>query len=231
MSANAPAFDTIVPRTLTICTYVEFAPFAYEAHGEVVGTDIALLRRFAAQQGLDVRIIKKPFAGLWYTPGAGECDIAAAGIAAREDRDLGTHGVWSMPYMTVQRSLLIHASEAEVLKTPEDFAGKKIVVTPGSTAELDAQERYAPRGAEVIPVVPSQETIVRRLLNHEIDAFGEGDVSNRYLAETYGDTPGQLLVLTDIHTMATPEDLHFAVRAADSRLVERLNAFIKSLLN
>ena len=129
MSANAPAFDTIVPRTLTICTYVEFAPFAYEAQGEVVGTDIALLRRFAAQQGLDVRIIKKPFAGLWYTPGAGECDIAAAGIAAREDRDLGAHGVWSMPYMTVQRSLLIHASEAEVLKTPEDFAGKKIVVT------------------------------------------------------------------------------------------------------
>ena len=49
------------------------------------------------------------------------------------------------------------------------------------------------------------------------------------VAETYGDTLGQpLLVLTDIHTMATPEDLHFAVRAADSRLVEHLNAFIRS---
>ena len=227
MPTNIVRFETIVPNILTICTYTEFAPFAYEEHGKIIGSDIFLLEFFARKMGLGTNIIKKEFARLWQTPGNGECDIAAAGMMAHADRDLGDGGVWSRSYMRVTRSLLIRSSDAEVLRGPADFSGKKIVVTATSTAHIDAQERYEPLGSIIIPVVPSQDEIVRQLLSHEVDAFGEGNVSNGYLAEKYVDENGrQLLVLADIHTMDPPEALSFAVRATDKRLLHHLNEFI-----
>ena len=125
MPSNIVPFETIVPNVLTICTYTEFAPFAYEEHGRIVGSDISLLESFARQMGLGVNIIKKEFAGLWNTPGNGECDIAAAGMMASEDRDLSDGGVWSQSYMLVTRSLLIRRTDADVLIDPDDFTGKK----------------------------------------------------------------------------------------------------------
>lgn len=220
-------FETLVPNTLTICTYTEFAPFSYEDHGRIVGSDIFLLKCFAKKMGLGVNIIKKEFAGLWHTPGNGECDIAAAGMMAHVDRDLGDGGIWSQSYMLVIRSLLIRRTDAAVLRMPSDFSGKKIVVTPASTAHIDALKRYEPLGATIIPVVPSQDEIVRRLLSHEVDAFGEGNVSNGYLAKKHVDKNGhRRLVLADIHTMDPPETLRFAIRATDKRLLHHLNQFI-----
>ena len=177
--------------------------------------------------GLGVTILKKEFAGLWLTPGNGECDVAAAGMMKRVDRDLGKAGVWTRSYMLVKRSHLIRRSDADMLRGPGDFTDKNIVVTPTSTAHIDAEERYQPLGATIIPVVPSQDEIVNQLLNHQVDAFGEGDVSNEYLAQKYVDGNGnRLLTLADIHTMDEPETLRFAVRAADARLLHRLNEFI-----
>jgi ABC-type amino acid transport substrate-binding protein len=224
---NIPLFETIVPNMITICTYTEFAPFAYEEHGKIVGSDILLLEHFAREMGRGVNIIKRDFTGLWHTPGNGACDVAAAGMAAHEDRDLGHEGAWSRPYMRVTRSLLIRRTDIGVLRGPGDFTGKKIVVTANSTAHIDAQERYEPLGANIIPVVPSQDEVVRQLLSHEIDAFGEGNVSNNYLAEKYVDGIGhRLLELVDIHTMEPPELLRFVVRATDMNLLHHLNEFI-----
>jgi ABC-type amino acid transport substrate-binding protein len=218
---------TLEPGVLTICAYVEFAPFTFEVDGEIAGTDIALLKAFAISEVLSIRILKQAFMNLWQRPGLDECDVAAAGIAALPTRDLTPGGVWSIPYMTVRRSLLIRAGDVNRLRSPSDFRSKKIVVTPHSTADFDTRERYEPLGAEVIGAVPSQREVVRALLRGDIDAFAEGDVSNAYLARQYIGPGGQApLALADIHSMETVETLHFAVRAADPCLVARLNAYI-----
>ena len=227
MTESIDKFETIVPNVLTICTYTEFAPFAYEENGKIVGSDISFLERFAQEMKLGVSFIKKGFAGLWNTPGNGECDIAAAGMMARADRELGASGAWSRAYMLVKRSLLIRRTDQNTLREPDDFTGKKIVVTPASTAHIDALKRYEPIGSTIIPFVPSQDEIVRQLIGCEVDAFGEGNVSNEYLAKKYVDENGRrLMTLTDIHTMDQSETLRFAVRAADPRLLNRLNEFI-----
>ena len=228
MSENRGVFSTVSPDVLTICTYTEFAPFSYEDGGEIVGTDISLLKAFAQEMHLEVEIIKRAFAGLWEAPGKGDCDVSAAGMMEHRDRILGDNAVWSNPYMLVTRSLLIRRSDKEILKSPEDFKGKKIVVTPTSSAHIDGDIRYKTIGATIIPVVPSQKEIVSQLLSGQIDAFGEGDVSNEYLAGKYLDENGErLLVLTDLHPMKTPELLRFAVRSVDQRLPEKLNKFIE----
>ena len=227
MSEHLPNFDTIVQDVLTVCTYTEFAPFTYEERGEIKGSDILLLKLFAREMGLNTNFIQKPFNGLWNTPGNGECDVAAAGMMDREERILGKNGVWSRSYMLVKRSLLIRRVDATILKGPDDFAGRKIVVTPESTAHIDANERYLPRGATIIPSVPSQDEIVGQILAHAVDAFGEGNVSNEYLANKYVDRDGiPLLMLADIHEMEIPEALQFAVRSKDKRLLNCLNDFI-----
>ena len=218
--------QTIVPDILTICTYSEFAPFSYKKDGSVVGTDIELLENFAHKMGLNLNIIENQFDGLWDMPGLDECDIAAAGMMS-EGRDLGSKGIWSKSYITVKRSLLIRHSDIDTFKQPGDFYGKKIVVTPESAAHIDAVERYQQYGAIIIPAVPSQNEIVNQLLGGEIDAFGEGDVSNAFLAERFMGNDGiNPLVLTDIHEMTFPEELCFAVRAYDERLIYNLNEFI-----
>ena len=230
MSKNKDAFATISERILTICTYTELAPFSYEDGGDIAGTDISLLREFAEEMDLGLEIIKRGFAGLWETPGNGDCDVSAAGMMEYEDRYLGETAVWSDPYMLVTRSLLIRRSDLEILKGPEDFAGKKIVVTPSSSAHIDGDLRYKPLGATIIPLVPSQNEIVSQLLSGKIDAFGEGDVSNEYLAGKYFDEHGErLLALTDVHSMENPELLRFAVRSVDERLPATLNEFIRKI--
>ena len=219
-------FQTIVTDVLTICTYSEFAPFSYKKNGSVVGTDIELLENFAYKMGLDVNIIEKQFDGLWNMPGLGQCDISAAGMMS-EGRDLDDKGIWSESYITVKRSLLIRHTDKDILKEPWNFSGKKIVVTPESAAHIDAIERYETYGAIIIPTVPSQNVIVNQLLNGEIDAFGEGDVSNGFLAERFTENDGSNpLILTDIHEMSFPEELSFAVRSSDKGLICNLNEFI-----
>ena len=132
--------------------------------------------------------------------------------------------------MLVTRSLLIRRSDLETLRGPEDFEGKKIVVTPTSSAHIDGNLRYKPLGATIIPFVPSQDEIVSQLLSGEIDAFAEGDVSNEYLAGKYLDEHGgRLLALTDVHSMENPELLRFAVRSVDERLPATLNEFIRKI--
>ena len=70
MTTNIVRFETIVPNILTICTYTEFAPFAYEEHGKIVGSDIFLLGCFAREMGLGINIIKKEFRNLFGRAGA-----------------------------------------------------------------------------------------------------------------------------------------------------------------
>ena len=230
MSKNKDAFTTISEGILTICTYTEFAPFSYEDGGNIAGTDISLLREFAEEMDLGLEIIKRGFVGLWETPGNGDCDVSAAGMMEYEDRYLGEDAVWSDPYMLVTRSLLIRRSDLEILRGPEDFEGKKIVVTPTSSAHIDGDLRYKPLGATIIPFVPSQDEIVSQLLSGKIDAFGEGDVSNEYLTGKYLDEDGgRLLALTDVHSMEKPELLRFAVRSVDERLPATLNEFIRKI--
>jgi ABC-type amino acid transport substrate-binding protein len=221
------ALATVVPGVLTVCAYGEFAPFTFERAGQVVGTDIALLRQFARREKLTLSVHKRPFLGLWRRPGLGECDVAAAGLAALPERDVTPHGAWSAPYTTVRRSLLIRGADADTLRAPADFRGRKIVVTPHSTAEVDARQRYLPWGAEIVTTVPSQRAVVEALARGDVDAFAEGDASNRYLMERYGGCRASpALLLADIHAMAQVETLHFAVRTTETGLLERLNAFL-----
>jgi ABC-type amino acid transport substrate-binding protein len=226
---------TLVPGSLTVCTYGGFAPVCHrDAAGALVGLDVDFLARFADSLGLGFVAHERPFDGIWTLPGADACDIAGAGIMRRDDRPPGPGGAWSAPYFEVRRSLLVRAADQAAFDDRGTLAGRRIVVTRGSTADIDARTRY-PRCTilfvdEVARGQPdAQEHIVRGLLaRHEVDAFGEGDVSNRYLRDRYGpEVPGGL-ALADVHPIAgMAESFNFIVREASAGLLARLDGFIR----
>jgi ABC-type amino acid transport substrate-binding protein len=217
--AKLPAdIHLVQPDVITIGTYAAFAPVCWRDQGNASGKDIDFLRAFAALWGLDLDVRFFEFDNIWERPGQGEIDIAAAGIAPLPHRQ--TPGVlWTKPYYTVQRSLVIRAAERDVLQVMEDFGDRTIAVTQGSTADHDTCERK-PASARIV-YYNDQIRAIEDVLNGKIDAFGEGDVCGHYMASLH---PGELAVV-DIHQMRVPETFSFAVREA-SNLLEPLNAFI-----
>jgi len=219
---------------LTVCIYGGFAPFCYtNPAGQIIGLDIAFLTRFAESLGLAMVTIERPFDGLWTLPGANLCDVAGAGIMQRDDRPVEPGGSWSDPYFEVQRSLLVRAADTAAFDDYETLSGKRIVVTRGSTADIDAKTRYPRCTIQFVDEVaagqpdPQAFVVTPLLANHEIDAFGEGEVSSQYLRDTYGQDVAGGLALADCHPLDDQtETFNFVVRDASTGLLDRLNAFI-----
>jgi ABC-type amino acid transport substrate-binding protein len=128
---------------------------------------------------------------------------------------------------------VVRAADKAVFDDCATLSGKTIVVTRGSTADIDAKTRYPHCTIQYVDVVAAghpdpQEYIVTTLIaNRQADAFGEGDVSNQYLRDKYGTKVVGGLALADCHPIAgPPETFNFITRNASSGVLERLNAFI-----
>jgi ABC-type amino acid transport substrate-binding protein len=230
----AAAVATLVPGQLTVCTYGGFAPVCYKnPAGQLIGLDVSFLTRFAESLGLAIVTIDKPFDGIWTLPGENVCDVAGAGIMRRDDRIVGSGGSWSDAYFQVERSLLVRTAEKAAFDNYQTLAGKKIVVTRGSTADIDAQTRYSRCTIQFVDEIAkgqadAQDYIVKTLIaSHRADAFGEGDVSNQYLRDKYGTEIDGGLALADVHAIdAMTETFNFITRNASLGVLDRLNAFI-----
>jgi ABC-type amino acid transport substrate-binding protein len=177
--------------------------------------------------------IEKPFDDIWVLPGTNVCDIAGAGIMRRDDRPAGPGSSWSDPYFQVERSLVVRAADKAAFDNYATLTGKKIVVTRGSTADIDAQTRYPRCTIQFVDEIAkgqadAQDYIVKTLIaNHQADTFGEGDVSNRYLRDKYGTDVAGGLALADVHAIrGMTETFNFITRNASSGVLDRLNAFV-----
>ncbi|MEK6190686.1 MAG: transporter substrate-binding domain-containing protein [Chloroflexota bacterium] len=214
---------TITPGILTVGTYGAFAPLCWRDGDKARGRDIDFLRAFATKSGLEFTAQFFEFDRIWERPGRDEIDVAAASIAPLASRT-SPGMMWSDPYFTVQRSLLIRSVDRYQLKTMADFGGRVIGVTQGSTADVDTDARR-PLTTRVV-YLDDQDRAVDALLRGEIDGFGTGDVCSEYLADSH---PGQLAV-SDVHQMEIPETFAFAVRESGG-LLDPLNEFIRTQSN
>lgn len=127
--------------------------------------------------------------------------------------------VWSAPYFTVQRALLVRVDDSS-LRTIDGFAGRVIAVTRGSTAEQDVLRRRPP-SAQVVYTADQGQSL-DDLVAGRIDAYATGDAGAHFLAERSG---GRLAVV-DIHPFDLPEQFAFPLRAA-SGLTSALNTYIE----
>lgn len=230
---------TLRPGTLTVCTYGGFAPVCHrDRFGVLTGYDVGFLTRFASSLGLDMVTLERPFDELWRRPGNDECDVAGAGIMRRENRPIGDHASWTTSYFEVKRSLLVRAADKARFEADGAARGEgmRIVATQGSTADYDARTRYPNRAALLYladlsalikdPVQPQRE-IVKLIAEGHVDAFGEGDVSNEYLRDSYNrQFNGVELAVADSHDIDEQETFNLIVRDASEGLLAALDRYI-----
>jgi ABC-type amino acid transport substrate-binding protein len=209
--------NLLQPGRLVVGAYAAFAPISWSDDGQPAGRDIAFLRAFAEQHGLELVVRFFPFDGLWERPGRDECDVAAAGLAPMPSR-FYPGVVWSHAYFAVQRALLVRAEQPQV-HTIADLAGQTIAITRGSTAEDDVLARK-PSSARVVYTADQRQSL-EELAAGTIDAYATGDAGAYYLAERSGGR----FVVADVHPYRLPERFAFPLRAA-SGIEAAINTFI-----
>lgn len=237
LAAAGPAWaapKTLQPGKLVVCLFPNFQPFVgKDAKGVWSGWDYDYLSAFAKQQGLQLEVYEsKDFDGIWNLPGADKCDIAGSGISdllARRNAT-GTKGVWSNTYYYVLRSFAV--KKGDKLNGLADLAGKRVIVTENSTADLDLSNRIDCNGGEpkVEIVRTNDETAaVKEVSAGKAFAYGGGLGSIETLVA------GTNLEVAFTHRFMTSrrdgcaevsEPFSFVVRAASTGLIEAFNAFV-----
>jgi ABC-type amino acid transport substrate-binding protein len=212
---------TIEPGVLRIAIYPGFPPFAWMESDGLRGMDPAVLRGFANRHGMQVKIVRHAFHGIWELPGKGLADVAASGLTVRRDRS--AHGMaWSQVYGRVRRAALVRPDSRSLLGSGKFRRPVRLGVVRGSAAHLHARRRL-PRGSELVFCDGLREG-VHELLDRRLDALGTGTASACHLAEQH---PLQAVEL-DMGT-GFDEQLAYAVRdhpglrsALDAYLAQRM---------
>jgi polar amino acid transport system substrate-binding protein len=144
----ADGLGLITSGALTVCTDAPYEPFEFQdENGEWTGFDMDLMRAIAKEMGdLDLAVTVQPFDGIWLAPRAGTCDIVASAMTITEERQ--ANALFTDPYFDADQSLLVRASDADVLTSAESLAGKTVAVQTGTTGESYAAENLS--GATVV---------------------------------------------------------------------------------
>lgn len=233
----APGITTLNPGALTVCMYPGFAPFESQTpEGEWVGYEVTYLQDFARSQNLKFQVVSVPeFNGIWTKPGKNECDVAASGIAEVPSRvaQTGTGGQWSDHYYRVMRAFATR--KPNTLNGVQDLAGQTVIVTKGSTADIDLTSRIA-RGdvANVTVEYTDNEKVASNRVasankRGEPFAYGGGLGSIQAMTEVYPN-----LKVAWVHCLMLPdgqvisEDFSYITRTESAGLADALNTWINT---
>ncbi len=215
------SIKTLSPGILKVAVANTFPPVVMlNEKGELTGTDVEFLKRFGAENNLQVEFVTVPFDGIWRRPANNEVDIAANGISPLDSRK--TKGMqFSEPYYRVRRTLIIRKKDAHKFRALQDFSGKKIGFVTGSIPEMDLKKR-ADKSVS-LQGTNSFDEGVEKLKNGELDAIGEGDVTSDYFISR---NPDFMVIDTHEYDPNKPEFLTFAVRDLGGALRSKLNNYI-----
>jgi hypothetical protein len=229
--------STLEPRALKVCLYAGFAPFSSKDEaGQWVGWDVSYLEGFAKSNNLTfVPIEVSDFKGIWNLPGKGQCDIAASGISDLPERrvETGSAGIWSNTYYRVARAFAVRSADQGKLNQIEDLRGKSVIVTPGSTADIDLRNRAYRAGIASVKIegTNSEETAALKLRDGVgadapfAYAGGLGSIE-LLVTELGGLSIAWPHCLMQADGAEVDEPFSFVTRAASSGMPEALNRYI-----
>lgn len=226
---------TIEPGVLKVCLYPGFAPFvSKDDQGQWVGWEVPYLQGFAKREKLTFEAVEvTDFNGIWNLPGQNKCDIAASGISDTADRrkQTGDAGIWSKHYYRVVRSFAIRTADHGKLNGIEDLRDKTVIVTGGSTADLDLRNRLKLAGIDSVTIETTTDEEVAAIKVRDGGgvpfAYGGGLGSVELLVKELG---GLEVAWPHCNMLEdgtqVDEPFSFVVRAKSSGLAADLNKYI-----
>ncbi len=207
--------------TIVVGTTGSAPPFTMiTPEGELDGFDIAVMRRAAADLGVNVEFVQLDWAGL--LPGliADRFDVVASGVTRTAERLASSDLIMLSPYIVNGVAVTRLTSNTEI-QTWDDVCGKRAGVIRGS-AEMGLIRTVVPEDCTFdISEYPGWTEMLLDLRNGRIEWMGMDYLGPAYLAMN-DDT---LTVLPDVRA---PKTQSLAVSPNDPELAAALDELIAS---
>jgi cyclohexadienyl dehydratase len=133
------AADTAAATPLRVGTSGDYAPFSSEGEAGFTGFDVDLARRYAADRGRELVLVRFRWPRLLDDLAAGRFDVAMSGVTVRPERSIA--GTFSVPVAETGAVALVPAdtwSELDELDRPS----VRIGVNAGGHLERAAAQRF-----------------------------------------------------------------------------------------
>jgi cystine transport system substrate-binding protein len=172
--------ELIKPGTLVVGTTGSSPPATmYDADAELVGYDIDLSRKLAADLGLKVEFVTLEWSAMLAGVQAGRFDMVASSVARTPDRVASASFTMSSPYVVNGVAGARRASDTAI-KTWQDACGKRIGIVKGAS-EIATARAALPAGClDNVRDYPGWSELLLDLQNGRIDLL----VGN-YLTPSY----------------------------------------------
>ncbi len=215
---TGPTLDAVLKRgELIIGTEPEFPPFeSRNAKGEYVGFDMDMIREFAKDLGVKLKIQPMAFDSLPAALGSRKIDLIISGMTATPKR--AKTFAFSDSYFLTGLCLLVHKDAG--IKTAADADGKRIVVKISTTGATVAREQF--KNAK-ITTLDTEGACALEVVHHRVDAFLYDQLSILRHHQAHPDTTRALL------KPLTKEPYAMAMRRDDPAFVARVNQFLKKI--
>jgi polar amino acid transport system substrate-binding protein len=167
-------------EVLLVGTSLTLAPFSFiNERGENVGYELDILKEIGVRKNYNVQFVRVPFAQNWPALNAGVFRVSASSAFMTCERMKNPTGVGEYTVATYSAGQAIStlAKNAGTIKTPADFAGKKIgIESIGTTADRVADELLKTVRFEKV-VFPDNPTLFLALEQGRVDAVIQGEFS------------------------------------------------------
>ena len=222
---ETPAPAPVVCRTtgeLTVGTDAAFPPFesVNTLTGAIEGFDIDLLNAIGQRAGFTPNFQNALFDSIFINLAAGQFDLVASGATITAAR-LETVN-FSNPYFVSAQSIVVRSADRDVVRGPDDLAGRRIGVQLGTTGAEAARD--IPDTASVRDFQTAPEAF-QALANGDVDAVvNDLPVSESIVANN---PELNLYILPDPFTL---EYYGIAIRKECTDLLEVINAGLADII-
>jgi polar amino acid transport system substrate-binding protein len=181
--AAGQKFRVIHAGHLTVGSDIPYPPFEFEdKSGNLTGFDVELARAIAQKLGLqntDNDWLSVDFGTIFQQLNSGtKFDVVIAAVtayatpgspAAKTVADRKKIVDFSKPYYPSLQSLTVNETKHPEIKTIDDLNGLRVGVQRATTGAFYAQEKLAPKGAQLVSF-PKAPTLYQELLSGQVDA-------------------------------------------------------------
>lgn len=151
-------------RPLRVGTSGDYAPFSLDSGEGPEGFDVAVARRFAADQSRPLELVGFRWPELLQGLARG-FDVAMSGVTVRPERSVA--GRFSVPVATSSTVALVHEDAPYLDADDLELPGLRLAVNAGGHLEQVARARF-PRATLV--AIPDNGAVLPALLDHGVDA-------------------------------------------------------------
>lgn len=209
---------------IVLGTSADYPPYEFhkeiDGKDEIVGFDIEIAKTIAEDLGVELEIVDMKFEGLLGSLVAGDIDFVIAGMENDEERAKSVD--FSIQYYQAMHRMIIRKSDAEILKGPEDFKGKKIGFQKATSQEDLANEKFTE--AELIGLSKITD-LVLELSNNTID----GVLLAEPVAAAYAKQNPNLYMPEVI--LGSENGISVAVQKGNTELLDSINKTLEKLIN